>query len=57
MDDNTERFQKQPPRKRAPAKRVTLSADAKKAYEDLIQKRDERDRDYAVHLSQDNKPR
>jgi hypothetical protein len=57
MDDNKERFLKQKPRRATPAKRVTLSEDAKRAYEELIQKRDDREREYARHLSQDNKPR
>lgn len=57
MDDNKERFLKQKPRRATPAKRVSLSEDAKRAYEELIQKRDEREREYARHLSQDNKPR
>jgi hypothetical protein len=57
MVDNSERFAKQPPRKRTPVKQVSLSEDAKRAYEELVNKRDERDRDYARHLSQDNKPR
>ncbi|MBZ9937614.1 hypothetical protein LB518_15020 [Mesorhizobium sp. BR1-1-16] len=52
-----ETFQKQPPRKKAPVKRVSLSEDAKRAYEELVQKRDERDREYGRHLAADNKPR
>jgi hypothetical protein len=57
MDDDKERYLKQKPRRSAPAKRVTLSAEAKRAYEEMIQKRDEREREYARHLAQDNKPR
>lgn len=57
MDDDKERYLKQPPRKKAPVKRVVLSEDAKRAYEELVQKRDERDREYARHLAADNKPR
>lgn len=57
MADDKERYQKQKPRRSAPAKTVRLSEDAKRAYEELIQKRDEREREYARHLSQDNKPR
>ncbi len=40
-----------------PVKRVVLSSDAVKAYEKLVQERDERQRDYSRHLSADNKPR
>ena len=57
MDDSKEVFLKQPPRKKAPVKRVVLSAEAKKAYEELVQQRDDRDREYARHLAADNKPR
>lgn len=57
MEDDKERYQKQKPRKSAPVKRVPLSDDAKRAYEEMILKRDERDKEYARHLSQDNKPR
>lgn len=57
MNDDKDRFLKQPPRKKAPVKRVSLSAEAKAAYEELVQKRDEREREYGRHLSADNKPR
>lgn len=57
MNDSSETYKKQPSRKRTTVKRVVLSADAKKAYEEMVQKRDERDRDYARHLGADNKPR
>ena len=52
-----ETFLKQPPRKRAAGKRVTLSEDAKRAYEEIVQKRDEREREYGRHLAADTKPR
>ncbi|MBN8998306.1 MAG: hypothetical protein J0H54_02665 [Rhizobiales bacterium] len=57
MQDDKERYLKQKARKAAPVKSVKLSDNAKRAYEELIQKRDERDQSYARHLSQDNKPR
>lgn len=57
MADESERYLKQKPRKSAPVKRVALSEEAKRAYEELVQKRDERDRDYGSHLSSDNKRR
>lgn len=44
-------------KKSAPVKRVVLSAEAAKAYEKLVEDRDARDRDYARHLSADNKPK
>ncbi len=40
-------------RKKAPVKRVVLSPDAKRAYEQLVQERDARDRDYTRHLPPD----
>lgn len=57
MQDDTERYLKKKARKAAPVKSVSLSDDAKRAYEEMMQKRDERDREYARHLSQDNRPR
>ncbi|MCX5497053.1 hypothetical protein OSH11_20275 [Kaistia dalseonensis] len=57
MDQPKETYGKQPPRKKAAVKRVTLSEEAKRAYEELVTKRDERDREYGRHLAADNKPR
>lgn len=59
MNEPTERFKRPPSRrsKTAPVKRVTLSPEAAKAYEKLVQERDEKERDYARHLAADNKPR
>ena len=59
MDESTERYKRAPSRRKktAPVKRVVLSADAAKAYEKLVQERDDRQRDYVRHLSTDNKPR
>ena len=57
MADESERYLKQKPRKQAPVKRVVLSEEAKRAYEEMVQKRDARDRDYGTHLSADNKRR
>ena len=57
MADEPERYQKQPPRKKAPVKRVVLSPEQRRAYEELVQKKDERDLAYARHLDGENKPR
>ncbi|WP_170181746.1 hypothetical protein [Phreatobacter stygius] len=43
-------FKKRVPRKKEPVRNVTLSAEAKKAYEDLLKQKEERERDYARHL-------
>ncbi len=42
-------------RKRAPMKRVTISAEARQAYEDTIRERDQRDRDHTQHLPDEYK--
>ena len=39
MADNPNQFKKAPARKKQPVKRVTLSDEAKKAYEEMMQKR------------------
>ncbi|MCB1500316.1 MAG: hypothetical protein KDK07_11105 [Bauldia sp.] len=39
-----------PPRKSATVRRVTLSDDAKKKYEELVRTRDEREQAYGRHL-------
>ncbi len=59
MSDSNERYKKPPSRKSktAPVRRITVSPDAVKAYEKIVKERDERDRDYARHLGQDNKPK
>jgi hypothetical protein len=45
------------PRKRQPVKNVTLSEDARRAYEDMMKQRDERERSYATHLGPQDRPR
>lgn len=59
LDQPPERFKRPPSRRKktAPVRRVTLSPDAAKAYEKLLQERDERERDYGRHLGADNKPK
>ncbi len=54
-----ERYKRAPSRRKktAPVKRVVLSADAAKAYEKLVQERDDKQRDYGRHLAADNKPK
>ena len=52
----SEPFKRAPRRKREPAKRVPVSADAKLAYEQTMRERDERERTYLRHLPHpDNK--
>lgn len=42
-------------KKTAPVKRITLSEEAKKAYEELVNRRDERARTYEQHLATDRR--
>lgn len=42
-------------RKSAPVRRVTVSAEARKAYEDTIRQREERERDHTRFLPDDRK--
>jgi hypothetical protein len=51
MPESTAAFTKKPVRRRTPVKNVVLSAEAKKAYEQMVEQRDERDRDYSRHLA------
>ena len=59
MNDPTERSKRPPNRRKkvAPVKRIVLSADAAKAYENLVNEREDRQRDYGRHLAADNKPK
>ena len=58
MPGPVETFKRAKPRQRtAPAKRIVLSPEDKKAYEELAQSREERDRNYTRHLPADNKRR
>ena len=59
MNEPIERYKRAPSRRKktAPVKRIVLSADAAKAYEKLVQDRDDCQRDYGRHLAADNKPR
>ena len=56
MTDTNGRFKRATPRKKtASVKRVTLSDDAKKKYEELVRVRDEREQTYGQHLAEERK--
>ena len=58
MAENKEQYKRaNPPRKKQPVKRVVLSDEAKRAYEELIQKRDEKDKTYGTHLGPNDRIR
>ncbi len=58
MNDTGDRYKRaKSTRKTQPVKRVVLSEEARRAYEDMVKERDARDRDYVRHLASDNKPR
>ena len=59
MTEPTERFKRPPSRRKKtqPVKRVVLSPDAAKAYENLVNERESRQQDYGRHLATDNKPK
>ena len=42
-------------KKTAPVRRITLSPDALKAYEEMVNRRDERERTYERHLGMDRR--
>ncbi|WP_168201790.1 hypothetical protein [Phreatobacter aquaticus] len=44
-------FKKNPPRKKEPVRGVSLTPEAKKAYEDMIREKDERAKSYETHLA------
>jgi hypothetical protein len=47
----SQQFKKAPPRKKEPVRGVSLSPEAKKAYEDMIREKDERAKSYETHLA------
>jgi hypothetical protein len=58
LNETNERFKRAKSRKKTPPVRhVSLSDDAKKAYEALVHERDARERDYGRHLTDDRKGR
>ena len=57
MPEPADQFKRKPQRKTPKGKHVTLSAEAKKAYADLIEERVKRDEAYGRHLSRNDKGR
>lgn len=57
MTEQSDNFKKAPRKKAAPVKKVALSAEARRAYEDMMQNRDERARSYGQFLPADGKTR
>lgn len=58
VTDTNERFKRaKPQRKSASVRRVTLSDEAKKKYEELVRSRDEREQTYGRHLAEERKAR
>ncbi len=57
MSDVNGKFKKAPRRtnKTKPARQITISAEAKKAYEDLVNNRDEREKTYGRFLAPNEK--
>ena len=54
-DSNTYKKPSSRTKKTAPVRRVTLSDEAKKAYEEMVTRRDERARTYEQHLASDRR--
>ncbi len=58
MSDVNGRFKKaKPQRKASNVKHVTMSADMKKKYEELVKTRDEQEAAYGRHLAEERKTR
>jgi hypothetical protein len=59
LNEPIDRFKRPPSRRKkvAPVKRIVPSADAAKAYESLVNERENRQQDYGRHLASDNKPK
>jgi hypothetical protein len=57
VSDTNGRYKKAPSRtkKLKPGRHIGVSADAKKAYEELVRERDEREKTYGRHLSSTDK--
>jgi hypothetical protein len=56
VNETNERFKRaKAQRKSASVKRVTLSDEAKKKYEELVKARDEQERSYGRHLAEERK--
>jgi hypothetical protein len=54
MSESPDQFRRAPKRKPARAKHVTMSPEAKRAYEELMKERDEREKTYTRHLPPDS---
>ncbi|MDX6805396.1 hypothetical protein [Terrihabitans rhizophilus] len=54
-EDNNVYKRANKPRKKEPVKRVTLSPEARKAYEEMIREREERERLYGTHLDRQDR--
>jgi hypothetical protein len=58
VNESNERYKRASNRKKAaPVKRVTVSAEAQRTYEELMKERDEQQRVYGRFLGSDNKVR
>jgi hypothetical protein len=58
VNESNERYKRASNRKKAaPVKRVTVSAEAQRNYEELMKERDEQQRVYGRFLGSDNKVR
>ncbi len=57
MDEAQNQFKRAPRRKAARGRTVTLSAEVKQAYADLLQERHKREIEYGRHLPADDKRR
>jgi hypothetical protein len=57
LSDVNGRYKKAPSRKKkiAPARHIGVSAETKKAYEDIVNGRDEREKTYGRHLAASDK--
>jgi hypothetical protein len=55
MTDTSDRFKPKDRRKASRVKHISVSAEAKKAYEAVVEERDERERTYAKHLAPDTR--
>ena len=56
MNDTNDRFKRAKVRKKAaPVKHVVVSDEAKKAYETIVRERDEWEREYGQHLTDERK--
>jgi hypothetical protein len=59
MDQPNDKYKRAPSRrsKTPPVRHISISPEAAKAYEKLVQERDQKQQEYGRHLSSDNKTR